>query len=85
MVTFSCIKRTWQKPGSFYVFEKMQDMANETGQQLKEQDKIIAGLNGIKEQVSSSHLFASFHDAWFVTLVRIQMLQSFCQSLTKKG
>jgi hypothetical protein len=22
MITFSCIKRTWQKPGSFYVFEK---------------------------------------------------------------
>lgn len=60
MITFSCIKRTWQKLGSFYVFEKMQDMANETGQQLKEQDKIITGLNGIKEQVSSSHLFASF-------------------------
>ena len=34
MITFSCIKRTWQKPGSFYVFEKMQDMANETGQQI---------------------------------------------------
>ena len=34
MITFSCIKRTWQKLGSFYVFEKMQDMANETGQQI---------------------------------------------------
>lgn len=34
MITFFCIKRTWQKLGSFYVFEKMQDMANETGQQI---------------------------------------------------